>query len=81
MTVSTNENNGRYEFKDEHEHKFWQGSIEEKIVTLRFGKAGTAGYIASREFTSEESAREFLEMRRLKKIKEGYSPVDSTSVT
>lgn len=80
MTVSIYENNGRYEFKDEHEHKFWEASIEGKIVTIRFGKAGTAGHRASREFTSAESAREFLEMRVLKKLKEGYTLVDSTSV-
>ncbi|MHA2025107.1 MAG: WGR domain-containing protein [Candidatus Thorarchaeota archaeon] len=78
MTVSTS---GRYEFKNEHEHKFWEVSIEEKIVTLRFGKVGTSGHRASREFTSAESAREFLEMRRQKKIKEGYIPVDSTSAS
>jgi predicted DNA-binding WGR domain protein len=81
MTVSADEINGRYEYKDDHEHKFWEVSIEGKIVTLRFGKAGTAGHRASREFTSAESAREFLEMRKLKKIKEGYSPVDSTSAS
>ena len=81
MTVSTNQINGRYEFEDEHEHKFWEVSIEGKIVTLRFGKVGTSGHRASREFTSAESARKFLEMRRLKKMKEGYIPVDSTSAS
>jgi len=72
---------GRYELKNEHEHKFWEGSIEGKAVALRFGRVGTSGLRASREFTSEESAREFLELRLQQKIKEGYRPANSSSVS
>jgi predicted DNA-binding WGR domain protein len=81
MPSNSKEGTGRYEFKDENEHKFWKCDIEGKAVTLHFGKVGTSGLRASREFTSVESAKKFLEERLLKKIREGYRLVKTDSVS
>jgi predicted DNA-binding WGR domain protein len=70
-------NTGRYELKNGLDHKFWEGTVEGKAVTLRFGKVGTTGLRASREFASVDSAKEFLKMRLQQKIREGYKPVGS----
>jgi predicted DNA-binding WGR domain protein len=81
MLPETKRETGRYEFKDEHEHKFWEGMVEGKAVTFRFGKVGTSGLRASREFTTTQSAEEFLEMRLQKKINEGYRLVSSSPMS
>lgn len=78
MSDRTKVSTGRYEFKDDYENKFWEGYVEGNAVTLRFGKVGTSGLRASREFNSSESAKEFLEMRLQKKINEGYRPAISS---
>ncbi|TET08586.1 MAG: WGR domain-containing protein [Candidatus Thorarchaeota archaeon] len=81
MSSNSRENTGRYEFKDEYDHKFWKGEIEGKAVTIHFGKVGTSGLRASREFTTVESAKKFLEERLLKKIREGFILVKTDSVS
>ncbi len=81
MSSNNGEGTGRYEFKDEYDHKFWKGDLEGIAVTLHFGKVGTSGLRASREFTSVESAKKFLEERLLKKIREGYRLVKTDSVS
>ncbi|MHA1481226.1 MAG: WGR domain-containing protein [Candidatus Thorarchaeota archaeon] len=58
----------RYEFNDQ----FWQGVVERKFVHLHFGKIGTSGHKATREFPSAKAAIEFLEMRLKDKIEEGF---------
>jgi len=81
MSSKDKKSTGRYEFKDEHEHKFWEGEIEGKAVTLRFGKVGTSGLRASREFASSDSAKEFLDEKLQMKIKDGYRLVTMESVS
>ncbi len=81
MPSNSKEGTGRYEFKDENEHKFWKCDIEGKAVTLHFGKVGTSGLKASREFTSFESAKKFLEDRLQQKIREGFKLVRDDSVS
>ncbi len=81
MSSNNRESTGRYEFKDEYDHKFWKGEIEGKAVTLHFGKVGTSGLRASREFTSVESAKKFLEERLQQKIRGGFKLVKTDSVS
>ena len=81
MVSNDEEGTGRYEFKDEYDHKFWKGNIEGKAVTLHFGKVGTDGLRASREFTTIDSAKKFLEERLQQKIREGYRLVKTDSVS
>lgn len=81
MSSKNKKGTGRYEFKDEYDHKFWEGEIEGKAVTLHFGKVGTSGLRASREFTSFETAKKFLEERLQKKIREGFRLVKTDSVS
>lgn len=81
MSSKDTESTGRYEFKDEHDHKFWEGEVKGKAVTLHFGKIGTSGLRASREFTTVKSAKEFLEMRLQQKIREGFRLVKRNSVS
>ena len=81
MSSNNKEGTGCYEFKDEYNHKFWKGEIEGKAVTFHFGKVGTSGLRASREFTSVESAKKFLEERLQKKIREGFRLVKTDSVS
>ncbi|MHA1943455.1 MAG: WGR domain-containing protein [Candidatus Thorarchaeota archaeon] len=80
MSLKEGNGTGRYEFNDKHEHKFWEGDIKGKSVTFHFGKIGTPGLKASREFTTVEAAKKFLEKRLKLKIEEGYKLVvtDST---
>ena len=69
MTERTNNSTTvRYEFDDQ----FWSGTVEGKFVHLQFGKIGTKGHKASREFPSVKAAIEFLEMRLKDKIEEGF---------
>lgn len=54
---------------------FWIAEILGTSVTIRFGKIGTTGHKASRDFSSFKDAKEFAEKRLQKKIEEGFKPV------
>ncbi len=66
---------GRYELDDE----FWSAEIKGKIVTIHFGKIGTAGHIASREFGSLDAAKKFVEDRLRSKIAKGFVLISETT--
>ena len=68
MTERANSTTIRYEFNGQ----FWFGIVEGKFVHLQFGKIGTRGHKASREFPSAKAAIEFLEMRLKEKIDDGF---------
>ena len=68
MTERANSTTIRYEFNG----RFWFGTVEGKFVHLQFGKIGTRGHKASREFPSAKAAIEFLEMRLKEKIDDGF---------
>ena len=61
---------GRYVSSDGLQ--FWSAEIRGKAVMFQFGKVGTTGQRASREFTSEAAAEEFVNMRLQKKLEEGF---------
>jgi predicted DNA-binding WGR domain protein len=55
--------------------KFWAYEIRGTTVTIQFGKLGTQGVRASRDFDTIKDAEEFVETRLKKKLNEGYRPV------
>ncbi|MFX1369487.1 MAG: WGR domain-containing protein [Promethearchaeota archaeon] len=57
------------------EGKFWEAEATGKFVTIRFGKIGTSGHRATREFGSVEEAERFMAERLLNQIEKGYRPV------
>ena len=68
---------GRYEQsrKSYPSPKFWAYEIRDTTVTIQFGKLGTQGVRASRDFDTIKDAEEFVEVRLKKKLKDGYWPV------
>lgn len=57
--------------------EFWEAERIYKTVTLTFGKIGTRGLRASREFTSSEEAQQFILQRLQEKTSEGFVKVES----
>jgi predicted DNA-binding WGR domain protein len=55
--------------------KFWSYEIRDTTVTIQFGKIGTQGVRASRDFDTAKDAKDFVEVRLKAKLKEGYWPV------
>ncbi|MHA2140017.1 MAG: WGR domain-containing protein [Candidatus Thorarchaeota archaeon] len=77
MTPVKSETTGRYErttFTGSAgmAHEFWIATVEGKFVTIHFGKTGTAGYKASREFGTNQEARDFMLDRLRAQIEKGY---------
>ncbi len=70
---------GRYEHKGPGvtNPEFWQAERVYKTVTFIFGKIGTRGTRASREFTSYEEAQQFILQRVQEKTSEGFVKVES----
>ncbi|MHA1930167.1 MAG: WGR domain-containing protein [Candidatus Thorarchaeota archaeon] len=67
--------NGTTSIRYEDSDQFWSGEVHGKFVNLHFGKKGTKGHKATREFRSQREAERFLEERLADKIKEGFVPV------
>ena len=65
---------GRYEYKDPvtGEHKFWMAERSYHTVTITFGKVGSKGTRASRDFSTSSDAQIFIQSRLRDKIDEGY---------
>jgi predicted DNA-binding WGR domain protein len=57
--------------------EFWEAERIYKTVTLTFGKVGTRGTRASREFTSSEEAQRFVLERLQDKMSEGFVKVEN----
>lgn len=69
---------GRYENRnaDNGVPEFWQAERVYHTVTFIFGKIGSRGTRASRDFSSSSEAQNFLETRLKEKIAEGFVRVD-----
>lgn len=70
---------GRYELRTQNANgttsgEFWEAEANGKFVTIRFGKIGSSGYQAAREFGSAKEADEFMAERLLTMIEKGYRP-------
>lgn len=71
---------GQYELRIQNANgttsgKFWEAEAMGKFVTIHFGKIGSSGYRATREFASAKEADEFMAERLLIMIEKGYRPV------
>ena len=69
---------GRYENQnaDSGVPEFWQAERVYHTVTIIFGKIGSRGTRASRDFASTAEAQKFIESRLQEKIDEGFVRVD-----
>jgi predicted DNA-binding WGR domain protein len=73
LTSEDSTNTGRYEKVDGmKDPEFWLAEIEGTTVTIQFGKVGTSGHRASRQFTSIQEAKEFVEKRLKDKLTQGF---------
>jgi predicted DNA-binding WGR domain protein len=54
--------------------EFWMAEIEGTTVTIHFGKSGTPGHRASRQFVSVQEAIQFVENRLKDKVEQGFRP-------
>ena len=71
---------GRYELRKQNVNgtssgEFWEAEAVGKFVTIHFGKIGSSGYRATREFRSAKAADEFMAERLLTMIEKGYRPI------
>lgn len=78
MLSADMKNTGRYEQSHEiyERPKFWEYEIRETTVTIHFGKIGTRGIRASRDFISQDAAKEFVEKRLEEKLNEGFKLIE-----
>jgi len=69
---------GRYENKDPDtgQPKFWQAERNHHTVTIIFGRIGSGGTRASRDFANADDAQKFIETRLKEKIEEGFTRVN-----
>lgn len=55
-------------------HKFYEVTINETTVTIRYGRIGDNGQTQVSQFTTEEEAGKFATKKVLEKSKKGYAP-------
>lgn len=59
-------------YKDEKSDKFWTIHVEETVLTVIFGKTGTAGRTNVKEFSNNEDAQNEAEKLIKEKTRKGY---------
>ena len=60
------------EFSSGAAHKFYEVTVEDARVTIRYGRIGTAGRIDASTFASAEAAQSFARGRIEEKLRKGY---------
>lgn len=65
----------RFEFKEGSSSKFYEISLRESSITIRFGKIGTEGQLNYKVFDNQTEARKEYDKLIAQKIKKGYSKV------
>ncbi|BEL06045.1 hypothetical protein Q0Z83_042360 [Actinoplanes sichuanensis] len=68
-----------FEHRSAESAKFWQVSQEGVAVTVRYGRAGTAGQTRVKELATEEAASLHLAGLVAEKLKKGYTEVTTTA--
>ncbi len=61
-----------FEFQDEKSSKFWELTKCSELVTVRYGKLGTAGQSIAKEFQDGAEANKHLKKLIAEKLKKGY---------
>lgn len=64
-----------FTYKDEKSDKFWSIEIQGLLVTVVFGKIGTAGNTNVKEYFKEEDAKKDADKLIQEKLKKGYVEV------
>lgn len=65
--------NVRYlEFRDQTSAKFWEVAIDDTILTVRFGRIGTAGQTQKKTFATAEEAEKNADILAQSKLRKGY---------
>lgn len=59
-------------FQDDSSNKFWRVTVEESMVTVTYGRIGTAGRSESKEFSSNSTAEKEANKLIAEKLKKGY---------
>jgi len=68
--------NTRYlEFRDQTSAKFWEVTVDDDMLTIRFGRIGTAGQTQKKTFSSATEAKKNAEILAQSKLKKGYVEV------
>lgn len=60
------------EFHDEKSSKFWEVTVEEATMTTRWGKVGSSGQSAVKQFETQSAAEAEANKKILEKSKKGY---------
>ena len=70
----------RYEFVEGSSSKFWEISLDGASFTTTYGKIGTSGQTATKDFDEESEAEEAYEKLVAEKVKKGYVLVSGAPV-
>jgi predicted DNA-binding WGR domain protein len=62
----------RYTFVGGGSSKFWEGSVAGSVLTVKFGRIGTAGQTKDKDLGSAEAAAKELDKLVREKLREGY---------
>ncbi|MFD4657073.1 DUF4132 domain-containing protein [Kitasatospora sp. NPDC058444] len=62
----------RWEFVEGGSDKFWEAAVDGAVVTVRYGRSGTAGREQSKEFPTPEAARAHFVKTAAEKERKGY---------
>ncbi|MER6362694.1 DUF4132 domain-containing protein [Kitasatospora sp. NPDC001527] len=62
----------RWEFVEGGSDKFWEASVDDAVVTVRYGRSGTAGREQSKEFPTAEAAQAHFARTVAEKERKGY---------
>lgn len=65
----------RYEFKDGASNKFWEIELDGSSFTTTWGRIGSAGQTATKDFEDEAEAERQYEVLVAEKVKKGYQLV------
>jgi len=66
----------RFEYIGSGSRKFWEISVSDTEVTVRFGRIGTAGTEQTKKFSDATRARREADKLINEKLKKGYTEAD-----
>jgi DNA ligase-1 len=65
----------RFEFAEGRSNKFWEVSLQDKEVTVRYGRIGSQGQSSVKSFADEAAAAEHVEKLIREKTDKGYQEI------
>jgi Leucine-rich repeat (LRR) protein/predicted DNA-binding WGR domain protein len=70
-----------FEFKDEKSSKFWEISIQDASLSVRYGKIGTDGQATEKSFATSAAAQKEYDKLVKEKTKKGYLEIGANVLT